>query len=72
MNLLKTKLSAGGYRLSITRGKGNTKYGKKKKEVIIWALEDSYVEGVYITKTGKIKRQLLNGHASFLDSKNSF
>ena len=71
-DLVKSKLAAGGYRFNITSGKGNTRYGDAKKQEIIYALEDCWTEGVYLTDNGKIKRQLLNGTSQILNSNNSF
>lgn len=65
-DLIKTEHEAGGFKFSLTNKKGNTRYGAEKKRAIITALEDSWTEGVYLTTTGKIKRQLLNGNAEYL------
>lgn len=61
MDILKQPHGAGGYTLSLTNDKGNTKFADAKKKAIIEALQASDTEGVYITTTNKVVRQLLNG-----------
>ena len=65
-NLLKSKQGAGGYQFFTTEKKGNSRLSEVKQIAIIKAIEDSYSEGVYQTTDGSIKRQLLNGTATFL------
>lgn len=62
-DIVKKEHGAGGYYFSLTTKKGNTRYGAAKKKAIINALQDSWVEGVYLTTTGKLIKQLLNGNA---------
>ena len=64
-DIKKSKHGAGGYVLSLSE-KGNTRFGTKRKAAIISALKDSWTEGVYITTTGVVKRQLLNGVSEIL------
>ena len=61
MELLKSKHAAGGFIFKTTEGKGNTKFGDAKKKAIIDALNSSWTEGVYLTTTGKLIQQMLNG-----------
>lgn len=65
-NLIKSKHAAGGYKFLLTENKSNIRYGEVKKNAIIKAIEDSWVEGVYITSSGNIKKQMLNGTYSIL------
>lgn len=62
MNILKKRHGAGGFELSLTNGKGNARYGARKKSAIIKALQDTlWTDGVFVTPCGKIIRQLRNG-----------
>ena len=65
-NLVKQKLSAGGFKFFTSENKGNTRLGEAKQKAIIEAIGCTWTEGVYETTTGKIKKQLLNGNAEFL------
>lgn len=68
-NLVKQQHRAGGFQFFTSKDEGNTRLGVAKQTAIIKAVEDYlYVEGVYQTPTGIIKRQLLNGNAEFLKS----
>jgi hypothetical protein len=60
-NLIKTKHAAGGFQFHLSDKKGNTRLGDAKKKAIIEALGNDNTEGVYLTTTGLIKVQLLNG-----------
>lgn len=66
MDIIKSQHAAGGFVLSLTTGKGNTRFGDRKKKAIIKSLQDSDTEGVYITDKGDVKRQLLNGVSQFI------
>lgn len=66
-DILKSKHAAGGFILSITTEKGNTRFGEEKKKAIIKALQDSWTEAVYITEKGDVKRQLMNGSFELID-----
>lgn len=59
--LLKTQHGAGGFVLSVTSGKGNTRFSSARKKIIIQAIEDSWTDACYMRTDGKIVRTLLNG-----------
>ena len=69
-DLQKSPHGAGGFTLSLTKGKGNTRYSQAKKTAIIQAIRSIWTEGVYVTTDGRIKRQLLNGSAQVLTRDN--
>jgi len=66
-NLVKKQHGAGGFYFFISENKGNTRFCEAKQTAIIKAVKDSWSEGVYETPAGRIKRQLLNGNAEFLE-----
>lgn len=63
MDIIKTKHGAGGFKISLTKDKGNTRFGAEKKAAIIQHLNSSWTEGVYITTKGEVIAQLLNGNS---------
>lgn len=65
-DIKKSKHAAGGYVLRLTTEKGNTRFSANKKAKIIEVLQDSWTEGVYITDSKQVKRQLLNGTSEIL------
>lgn len=67
--LMRSKNAAGGSKFIsvVNPERANTRFSGAKKRAIIAAIEDTYTEGVYQTKKGYIKRQLLNGCAEYLE-----